>query len=84
MQNRRQILLLAILCTFAIFAFAGPGADSEIMHEIAEESYEDEPASWHGLTIHFWIGAAPFILGGIIALIINIIHKVRKGLGLDD
>ena len=84
MINKRLLSILAIIFAFALFAFAGPGADSEIMHEIAEEAYDDEPASWHGLTIHFWIGAAPFILVGIIALIINIIHKARKGLGLDD
>lgn len=84
MQNKRLLLLAAIIIAFAFLAFAGPGADSEIMHEIAEEAYDDEPASWHGLTIHFWIGAAPFILIGIIALLVNIIHKVRKGLGLDD
>ena len=83
-MGKRVAILCGLVLLLSFVALAGPGADSEIMHEIAEEAYEDEPASWHGLTIHFWIGAAPFILIGIIALLVNIIHKVKKGLGLDD
>lgn len=83
-MDKRIVTLCGLVLLLSFAALAGPGADSEIMHEIAEEAYEDEPAIWHGLTIHFWIGVAPFILIGIIALLVNIIHKVKKGLGFDD